>query len=76
MVCNIAFARLSHPETIIDHDGNFCVGLSGSADAKLSVTGDISGQISSGNITLFEAGIPGLNIPKYVIADLETSSNE
>ncbi|KAF8502656.1 hypothetical protein F5888DRAFT_1110589 [Russula emetica] len=39
-------------------------GLDGNADATLSVTGDISGQISSGNITLFQVGIPGLSIPK------------
>jgi hypothetical protein len=51
---------------MIDHVHNFCVGLSGNADATLSVTGDISGQISSGNITLFQVGLPGLSIPKYV----------
>ncbi|KAN0123083.1 hypothetical protein V8E52_003036 [Russula decolorans] len=41
-------------------------GLGGNADAKLSVTGDISGQVSSGNITLFQVGIPGLSIPKIL----------
>jgi hypothetical protein len=58
-----------------DHVDNLCVGLDGNADAKLSVSGDISGQISSGNITLFQVGIPGLSIPKYVAADPETSYN-
>ncbi|KAF8502657.1 hypothetical protein F5888DRAFT_1800191 [Russula emetica] len=41
-------------------------GLDGNADATLSVTGDISGQVSSGNITLFQAGLPGLSIPKIL----------
>ena len=50
---------------MVDHV-YYCVGLDGNADAKLSVTGDISGQVSSGNITLFQVGIPGLSIPKYV----------
>jgi hypothetical protein len=45
---------------------NLCVGLDGNADAKLSVSGDLSGQISTGNITLFQTGFPGLSIPKYV----------
>ena len=45
---------------------NLCVGLDGNADAKLSVTGDISGQVSSDSITLFEVGLPGLSVPKYV----------
>jgi hypothetical protein len=62
------FAKLGHPETMIDHVDNLSVGLGGNADAKLSVTGDISGQVSSGNITLFQVGIPGLSIPKYVAA--------
>ena len=53
---------------MVDHVDNLYVGLDGNADAKLSVTGDISGQVSSGNITLFEVGIPGLTIPKYVAA--------
>jgi hypothetical protein len=53
---------------MIDHVDNLCVGLSGNADAKLGVTGDFSGKISSGNITLFQIGIPGLSIPKYVAA--------
>jgi hypothetical protein len=42
--------------------------LDGNADAKLSVSGDISGKVSSGDITLFQAGLPGLSIPKYVAA--------
>jgi hypothetical protein len=54
---------------MIDHINNSCVGLDGNADAKLSVSGDLSGQISSGNITLFQVGIPGFSIPKYVGAD-------
>jgi hypothetical protein len=53
---------------MIDHVDNLHVGLDGNADAKLSVTGDFSGQVSSGNITLFEVGIPGLTIPEYVAA--------
>jgi hypothetical protein len=69
------FARLDHPETMIDHINNICVVLDGNADAKLSVSADISKQVSSGNITLFQAGIPGLSIPKYVAADPETSYN-
>ena len=60
---------------MIDHIDNLCVGLDGNADAKLSVTGDISGQVSSDNITLFEVGLPGLSVPKYVAARSETSSN-
>ena len=53
---------------MIDRVDNLSVGLDGNADAKLSVSGDISGQVSSGNITLFETGIPGLSIPEYVAA--------
>jgi hypothetical protein len=50
--------------------------LGGSADAKLSLSlADFSKQIGSGNITLFQTGIPGLSIPKYVTADAETSYN-
>jgi hypothetical protein len=64
------FARLGHPKTVIDHVDNLCVDLDGNADGKLTVSGDISGQVSSGNITLFTVGIPGLSIPKYVIAGL------
>jgi len=60
---------------MIDHVDNLFIGLDGNADAKLSVTGDISGQVSSGNITLFQAGLPGLSIPKYVAVDPETSYN-
>jgi hypothetical protein len=55
---------------MIDHINDLCLGLDGNADAKLSVMGDISGQISSGNITLFQTGFPGLSIPKYVAAGL------
>jgi hypothetical protein len=49
-VCNTVFARLGHPKTmidIIDHVDNLCVGLDANANAKFSVSGDISGQISS-----------------------------
>jgi len=53
---------------MVDHVDNFCAGLDGNSNAKLSVSGDISGQVSSGNITLFQAGLPGLSIPKYVAA--------
>jgi hypothetical protein len=56
-----------------DHVDNLCVVLDGNADAKLSVSADISKQVSSGNITLFQAGIPGLSIPKCVAADPESS---
>ena len=59
---------------MIDHVDNLCVGLDGNADAKLGVTGDISGQVSSGNITLFEVGLPGLSIPKYVAASLGSNT--
>jgi hypothetical protein len=69
------FARLGHPETVTKHVDNLSVDLGGNADAKLSVTGDISGQVSSGNITLFQAGLPGLSIPTYVAADPEISYN-
>jgi hypothetical protein len=68
-------AKLGHPETMINHVDNLCVDLGGNADANLSVTGDISGQVSSGNITLFQANLPGLSIPTYVAADPETSYN-
>jgi hypothetical protein len=57
-------ARLGHPKTVIDHVDNFCVGLDGNADANFSVTGDLSGGVSSGNITIFQTGLPGLSIPK------------
>jgi hypothetical protein len=55
---------------MIDHVNNLCVDLGGSADGKLSVSGDITGQVSSGNITLFQTGIPGLSIPEYVTVGL------
>jgi hypothetical protein len=54
---------------MIDHVDYLWVGLDGNADATLGITGDLSGQISSGNITLFQVGIPGFSIPKYVAAD-------
>ncbi|KAH9991034.1 hypothetical protein BJV77DRAFT_560799 [Russula vinacea] len=37
--------------------------LDGNVDANLSVVANISGQVSSGNITLFQIGIPGLSFP-------------
>ncbi len=57
-------AGLGHLKTVIDHVGNFCVALDGNADANLNVTGDLSGGVSSGNITIFQVGLPGLSIPK------------
>ena len=51
------------PKTKIDNVGNFCVALDGNVDANLSVVANISGQVSSGNITLFQIGIPGLSFP-------------
>jgi hypothetical protein len=66
----ILCARLGVPKTKIDHVGNFCVVLGGNVDAKFNVLANISGQISSGSITLFQIGIPGLSIPGYVGACL------
>ncbi|KAF8502608.1 hypothetical protein F5888DRAFT_1607712 [Russula emetica] len=40
--------------------------LDGNADAKLSVSGDLSGKVSSGNIPLFQAGFPGFSIPNIL----------
>jgi hypothetical protein len=60
---------------MIDHVDNLFVGLNGNADAKLSVTSDISKQVSSGDITLFQSGLPGLSIPAYVAVDPDTSYN-
>ncbi|KAF8502654.1 hypothetical protein F5888DRAFT_1607718 [Russula emetica] len=37
--------------------------LDGNVDAKFNVVANISGQVSSGSITLFQVGIPGLSIP-------------
>ena len=56
-------ASLGLPKTKIDSVGNFCVALDGNVDANLSVVANISGQVSSGNITLFQIGIPGLSFP-------------
>ena len=56
-------ARLGLPKTKIDNVGNLCVALDGNVDANLSVVANISGQVSSGNITLFQIGIPGLSFP-------------
>jgi hypothetical protein len=60
---------------MIDDVDNLYVDLGGNADAKLSVTGDVSGQVNSGNITLFQSSLSALSIPQYVAADLETSYN-
>jgi hypothetical protein len=52
-------ARLGLPETKnIDNVDNLCVALDGNVDANLIVVANISGQISSPRITLFEIGIP------------------
>ena len=56
-------ASLGLPKTKIDNVGNLCVALDGNVDANLSVVANISGQVSSGNITLFQIGIPGLSFP-------------
>jgi hypothetical protein len=56
---------------MIDHVDNLCVVLDGNADAKFNVLGNISGNISSGNITLYQTLLPisSLVIPEYVTAD-------
>ena len=53
---------------MIDYVDNFCVGLGGNANATLSVSGNISGKVSSPNIPLYQTGIPGLNYDGYVAA--------
>jgi hypothetical protein len=50
----------------INHVDNLCVALDGNVDAKFNVLANISGQVSSGSITLFQVGIPGFSIPGYV----------
>jgi len=62
----ILCARLGVPKTKIDHVGNLCVELDGNVDAKFNILANISGQVSSPSITLFQIGIPGLSIPGYV----------
>ena len=62
----ILCARLGVPKTNIDQVVNLCVELDGNVDAKFNVLANISGQISSKSITLFEVGIPGFSIPGYV----------
>ncbi|KAF8472221.1 hypothetical protein DFH94DRAFT_192159 [Russula ochroleuca] len=37
--------------------------LDGNVDANISVASNISGDVSTGNITLFQIGIPGLSFP-------------
>ncbi|KAF8472215.1 hypothetical protein DFH94DRAFT_655780 [Russula ochroleuca] len=39
------------------------IALDGNVDANLSVVANISGQVSSPSITLFQIGIPGLSFP-------------
>jgi len=58
--------RIYQARTMIDRVHDFYVGVDGNADAKISVSGDISGKVSSGDITLFQTGFPGFSIPKYV----------
>ncbi len=48
---------------MIDHVDILCVVLDGNVDAKFNVMANITGQVSSGSITLFQVGIPGLSIP-------------
>ena len=59
----ILCARLGVPKAKIDHVGNLCVELDGNVEAKFNVLANISGQVSSGSITLFQVGIPGFSIP-------------
>ena len=66
----ILCARLGVPKTRIDHVGDLCVVLDGNVDAKFNVLANIAGQVSSGSITLFQAGIPGFSIPGYVAVRL------
>jgi hypothetical protein len=50
-------------ETKIDNIDNHRVALDGNIDANLSIIANISGKVSSGSITLFQIGIPGLSFP-------------
>ena len=47
----------------IDNIDELCVALGGNVDANLSVVANIAGQASSGSISLFQIGIPGLSFP-------------
>jgi hypothetical protein len=47
---------------------DLCVGLDGNFDANFSVVANTSGEITSGNVTLFQVGIPGFSIPEFVAA--------
>lgn len=58
--------RLGLPKAKIDNVDNIRVVLDGNVEAKFDVVANISGQISSGSITLFQIGIPGFSIPGYV----------
>ena len=51
---------------MIDHVDNLYPGLDGNADGTLSIVGNISGQIPVGEVTLFQAYLPGLSFPSYV----------
>jgi hypothetical protein len=47
----------------IDKVDNLCVVFDGIVDANLSVMANISGQINSGSISLFQIKIPSLSFP-------------
>ena len=51
---------------MIDHLDNLYVGLSGNANTTLSVSGDLTGQVSSPNITLYQTSFLGFSFPGYV----------
>jgi hypothetical protein len=40
-----------------------CIALDGMLDANLSIAANVTGQVSSGSIPLFQIGIPGLSFP-------------
>ena len=47
----------------IDNVDKLCVVMDGNVNANLSVVANISGEVGSGKIPLFELGIPGLSFP-------------
>jgi hypothetical protein len=51
------------PKKNIDEVDYLCVVLDGNVGANLSVVANISGDVSSGSITLFQIDIPGLGFP-------------
>ncbi len=55
---------------------NLCVGLGGNVDANFSVVANVSGEITSGNVTIFQVGVPGFSIPEFVAAYLESHTME